>query len=61
MSTTVSTIQQDVQRVQKYLTRIEEQEASPNPYILHYDVETGNLRPWLWSVEVGFLWFTTDP
>jgi hypothetical protein len=38
--------------VQKYLTCTKEQEASPHPYILHYDVESGTLRPWLWSVEV---------
>ena len=55
MTATESTIQQDLQRVQRYLTRIKEQEASPHPYILHYDIEVGTLRPWLWSVGLGLL------
>lgn len=51
-SYTMTTVQPDAKRVQKYLTRIKEQDASPHPYILHYDIESGTLRPWLWSVEV---------
>lgn len=47
----MTTARPDAKRVQKYLTRIKEQEASPHPYILHYDIESGTLRPWLWSVE----------
>ena len=55
MTATESTIQQDLQRVQRYLTRIKEQKASPHPYILHYNIEVGTLRPWLWSVGLGLL------
>ena len=51
----MSTTQRDVQTVQRYLTHIEEQDASTLPYILHYDIEVGSLRPWLWSVDVGLL------
>ena len=44
----MSTTQEDPERVQSYLRRIKEQESSPRPYILHFDSEAGDLRPWLW-------------
>ena len=48
----MATVQPNTARVQKYLTHIKEQEASPHPCILHYDIKSRSLRPWLWSVEV---------
>jgi hypothetical protein len=44
----MSTIQEDPARIRVYLRRIKEQESSPRPYILHFDSEVGDLRPWLW-------------
>jgi hypothetical protein len=44
----MSAIQEDPGRTQVYLRRIREQESSPRPYVLHFDSEVGDLRPWLW-------------
>jgi hypothetical protein len=42
------TIQEDQARIQGYLRCIKQQESSSRPYILHFDSEVGDLRPWLW-------------
>jgi hypothetical protein len=44
----MSTIQEDPARIQGYLRRLKAQESSPNPYVLHFDGEVGDLRQWLW-------------
>ncbi|KAF8057998.1 hypothetical protein FPV67DRAFT_1676766 [Lyophyllum atratum] len=40
-----------IDTIQTFLKRIEQQERSETPYILHYDPEKQDLRPWLWPVK----------